>query len=134
MQNLSMFWKSDFSKNMFLAWFYNGFRRLRVAKVDRKSINNQSKIDGRKMMQNRANIIKHDAKMVPKSIRNRSQIVPKIDAKIDAKFVVQRSVKNRALERQRVAKVTSQLQRCEVSGPEGSPYSCLLYTSPSPRD
>ena len=64
-----------------------------------------------KMMQNGAKIIKIDANMVPKSIPNRSQIVPQIDAKIDAKFVVQKSVKNRAVERQRVAKPGSSIRR-----------------------
>ena len=59
-----------------------------------------------KVIQNRANIIKNDAKMVSKSIQNHCKITPKIDAK----FVVQKSIKNRALERQRVAKVTSQLR------------------------
>ena len=75
-----------------------------------------------KVMQIEAKIIKHDAEMVLKSIQNRFKIHPKIDAKIDAKFGVQQSVKNRGVERQRVAKVTSQLQRCEVPGPQGSPY------------
>ncbi len=69
-----------------------------------------------KVMQNGAQITQNDAKIVPKLIQNRSQI----DSKIDAKFVVQKSIKNRALERQRVAKVTSILQRWEVSGLDGS--------------
>ena len=72
-----------------------------------------------KTMQNGAKIIKIDAKILAKCIQNHSKIVPKIDAK----FVVQKSIKNRALERQRVAKVTSNLQRGEVPGPEGSLYS-----------
>ena len=64
-----------------------------------------------KVMQNGAKITKNDAKISSKFIQNRSKINPKIDWKIDAKFVVQKSTKNRALERQRVAKVTSTLQR-----------------------
>ena len=76
-----------------------------------------------KVMQNWAKITKIDAKMVPKLVQIRSKIDPKIDWKIDAKFGVQKIIKNRALERQRVAKVTSALQRCEVSGLEGSPGS-----------
>ena len=63
-----------------------------------------------KVMQNGAKITKNDAKMAPKLLQNRSKINPKIDAKIDAKFGVQKSIKNRALERQRVAKVTSELR------------------------
>jgi len=92
-----------------------------------KSIKNQSKINQKsvleKVMQNGAKITKNCAKMVPKLLQNRSKIYPKIDSKIDAKFVVQKSIKNRALERQRVAKVTSPLQRSEVSGAQGSLYS-----------
>ncbi len=42
-----------------------------------------------KVMQNGAKIMKNDAKMVLKSTPNRSQINPKIDAKIYAKIVVQ---------------------------------------------
>ena len=60
-------------------------------------------------------------KISPKLVQNRSKIDAKINSKIDAKFVFQKSIKNRALERQRVAKVTSALQRLEVSGLEGSP-------------
>ena len=63
-----------------------------------------------KVMQNGAKISNNDAKMVPKLVQNRSKINAKIDSKIDAKFVVQKSIKNRALERQRVAKVTSALR------------------------
>ena len=73
-----------------------------------------------KVMQNGAQITENDAKMVPKLVQNRSKINAKIDSKIDAKFVVLKSIKNRALERQRVAKVTSILQRWEVSGLDGS--------------
>ena len=72
-----------------------------------------------KVIQNGAQIMKNDATMVPKSIQNHFKIAPKIDAKC----VVQKSIKNRAVERQKVAKVTSGFQRCEVSGPEGSLYS-----------
>ena len=74
-----------------------------------------------KVMQNGAKIDENDAKLVPKLVKNRSKIDAKIDSKIDAKFVVLKSIKNRALERQRVAKVTSGVQRWEVSGLEGSP-------------
>ena len=76
-----------------------------------------------KVMLNGAKITKNDAKMVLKLIQNRSKIDPKINSKIDAKFVVQKSMKNRALERQRVAKVTSGIQRSQVSRPQGSLYS-----------
>ena len=76
-----------------------------------------------KVMQNGAKITKNDAKMVLKLVQNRSKINLKIDSNIDAKFVVQKSIKNRALERQRVAKVTSVIQRREVFRPQGSLYS-----------
>ena len=123
MQNRSIFWKSDFSKNMFLARFYKVFWRFRVAKVDQKSIRNPSKIDGRKShakwTQNHQKWCQNGFKLV----QNRSKIYQQIDSKIDAKFVVLKSIKNRALERQRVAKVTSIRQRSEVSGAQGSLYS-----------
>jgi hypothetical protein len=61
--------------------------------------------------------------MVPKLVQNHSKIDAKTDSKIDAKFVVQKSIKNRPLERQRVAKVASALRRREVSGLKGSPGS-----------
>ena len=76
-----------------------------------------------KVMQNGAKITKNDAKMVPKLVQNRTKTRPKIDSKIDAKFVVQKSIKNLPLGRQRVAKVTSPLERRQVSGLEGSPGS-----------
>jgi hypothetical protein len=72
-----------------------------------------------KVMQNGAKITNEYAKMVLKLVQNRSKNNPKIDAKT----VIQKSIKNRAVERQRVAKVTSIIQRREVSGPEGSLYS-----------
>ena len=74
-------------------------------------------------MQNGAKITNEYAKMALKLVQNRSQNNPKIDSKIDAKSVIQKSIKNRAVDRQRVAKVTSIIQRREVSGPEGSLYS-----------
>ena len=43
-----------------------------------------------KVMQNGAKITKNDAKMLLKWLQNRSKIDPKIDWKIDAKFVVQK--------------------------------------------
>ena len=123
MQNLNIFWTSDFSKNMFLDWFWNGFCRLRVAKGDQKSIKNQSQIDARKSeakcSQNHQRIYQHGFQIGPKSSKNN----PKTDSKIDAKSVIQKSIKNRAVERQKVAKVTSIIQPREVSGPEGSLYS-----------
>ena len=69
-----------------------------------------------KVMQNGAKIAENDAGMVPKLVKNRSKIYAKIDSKIEAKFVVQKSIKNRPLERQRVAKVTSIVERRQVSG------------------
>ena len=74
-------------------------------------------------MQNGAKITKNDAKMLLKFVQNRTNIGPKIVSKIDSKFVVQKSTKNRALERQRVAKVTSIIQRSEVFWAQGSLYS-----------
>ena len=44
------------------------------------------------------------------------------DAKINAKFVVQKLVKNRIVEGQRVAKATSTIERLEVSVAQSSPY------------
>ena len=76
-----------------------------------------------KVMQNGAKFIKKYAKMVPKFVQNRSKINPKIDSKIDATFVVRNSMKNRALECQMVAKVTSLIRWWEVSGAQGSLYS-----------
>ena len=76
-----------------------------------------------KVMQNGAKITKNDAKMVPTLTQNPSQINAKIDSNIYAKFVVPKSIKNRALERQRVAKVTSAIRWWEVSGAQGSLYS-----------
>ena len=64
-----------------------------------------------KVMEHEAKIIKFDAKMVPKTIPNPSKIHPKINAKIDAKFVVEKSSKNRAVERQRVAKPDSRIRQ-----------------------
>ena len=75
----------------------------------------------KKVMQNGAKSTKNYARMDPQIIQNRSKIYAKINWKIDAKFVVQKSIENRALERQRVAKVISALERREVSGLEGSP-------------
>ena len=63
------------------------------------------------------------SKMIPKLVQNPSKIDAKIDSNIDAKFVVPKSITNRPLERQRVAKVTSNVQRWEVSGLDGSPGS-----------
>ena len=83
-----------------------------VANVDRKSMLKKS-------MQNGAQIIKIDAKIVPKSIQNRS----KNRSKNRCEICGQKSIKNRAVERQKVAKVTSGFQRCEVSRPDGSLYS-----------
>ena len=74
-----------------------------------------------KVMQNWAKITKNDARMVPTLVQNRSKIDAKIYTKIDAKFVVQKSIKNRPLARQRVAKVTSALQRLQVSLAGGVP-------------
>ena len=72
-----------------------------------------------KVMQNRAKITNEYAKIVFKLVQNCSKDSPKIDAK----SAIQKSIKNRAVERQRVAKVTSIIQRREVSGPEESLYS-----------
>ena len=47
-----------------------------------------------KVMQNGAKITKNDAKMVPTLFQNRSKIDANIDSKIDAKFVVEKSIKN----------------------------------------
>ena len=57
--------------------------------------------------------------MAPKYDQNRSKIDAKIDQKIDAKLKAQKSIKNRALERQGVAKGTSALQRRQVSWLDG---------------
>ena len=91
-----------------------------VPKIERKSKKNRCKNDVRK---SGVKMMEKGANMVSKLIQNQSKIHTKIDSKIDAKFVVQKSIKNPPLERQRVAKVTSPLQRLEVSGLEGSPGS-----------
>ena len=59
--------------------------------------------------------------MVPRLIPKQSQIGANIHCKIDAKLAIQNSSKNRASERQMVAKVTSSIRKREVSGLEGSP-------------
>ena len=92
--NRSIFWKSDFSKNMFLHLFYNVFWRLRVAKVDQQSSKNQSKIDARKSdrkcSQNHLKLCQNCSKIAPKSLQNRCKnrlkyrceiCCPKIDEK-----------------------------------------------------
>ena len=91
MPNRSIFWNSYFSKNMFLARFYKGVRRLRVAKVYQKSIKNLSKIDARtsdaKLSKNRKNRCRNGPKIDPQSVqsrcKNRCEICgPKIDQKL----------------------------------------------------
>ena len=57
--------------------------------------------------------------MTPKLVQNLQKIDAKINQKIDAKLKAQKSIKNRALERQGVAKGTSSLQRREVSWLDG---------------
>ena len=76
-----------------------------------------------KVMQNGTKITNEYATIAVKLVQTRSQNNPNIDSEIDAKSVIQKSIKNRAVERQRVAKVTSIIQRREVSGPEESLYS-----------
>ena len=77
MPNRSIFWKSDFSKILFLARFYRVFWRFRVAKVDRKSIRNPSKIDARKShakwSQNHQKWCQNGPKINPISLQNRSK-------------------------------------------------------------
>ena len=73
-------------------------------------------------------MMKKGTKMVPNLVHNRLKINAQINSKFDAKFAVQQSINNRPLERQRVAKVTSRVQRLEVSGLEGSPGPIETWT------
>ena len=59
--------------------------------------------------------------MVPILIQNQSNIDAQIDWQIDAKLAIQKSIKNRALERQRVAKGTSSIRWREISELKVSP-------------
>ena len=65
------------------------------------------------------NLCQNDAKMVPKLVQNRSKIDANIDQQIDAKLKAEKSIKNRALERQGVAKGTSDPEQRQVSELDG---------------
>ena len=107
--------KYFFGKHVFtyvLSWFSKVEGSKSRSKIDKK-VNKKSMLE--KVMQNGSEIIKNDATMVSKSIQNHSQSFQKSMRHL--------CFKNRALERQRVAKATSIIRWCEVSEPEGSLYS-----------
>ena len=67
------------------------------------SIQHRCKTEARKMLPK-------STKMLPKLIQHRSTIDAQIDSKTDATLAIQKSIKNRVLERQRIAKVTSAIR------------------------